>query len=220
MPPPRRSAKRWPSPCRIRWVSATRCIGIPITRDTPRARNSLRSGAGCSSASALFDERLVRNQDDEFNYRIRLAGGKVYVSPRVQVHIFRARPHRPAVQAVLSVRLLAYSGDRKTRAPDHAAADGADAVLRGLCRCSPWRACGGGAGLALILPGRDLLGALLLAGAARIPRRRSPRRRLRAPSLSRRCMPATRWGFGYGMWARLFHAGAWDAQGKMAAISR
>src|SRR5262249_24306710 len=27
----------------------------------------------------LFDERLVRNQDDEFNYRIGQAGGKIYV---------------------------------------------------------------------------------------------------------------------------------------------
>lgn len=28
----------------------------------------------------LFDEELVRNQDDEFNYRIRKQGGKVYLS--------------------------------------------------------------------------------------------------------------------------------------------
>ncbi len=36
----------------------------------------------------MFDERLVRNQDDEFNYRIRRAGGKIYVSPRVQYSYF------------------------------------------------------------------------------------------------------------------------------------
>jgi glycosyltransferase involved in cell wall biosynthesis len=29
----------------------------------------------------LFDEELVRNQDDEFNYRIRKAGGRIVVSP-------------------------------------------------------------------------------------------------------------------------------------------
>lgn len=29
----------------------------------------------------LFDEELVRNQDDEFNYRIRKAGGRIIVSP-------------------------------------------------------------------------------------------------------------------------------------------
>ena len=37
-----------------------------------------------------FDERLVRNQDDEFNYRIRRAGGKVYVSPRFDTRISSA----------------------------------------------------------------------------------------------------------------------------------
>src|SRR5262245_13608248 len=36
----------------------------------------------------LFDERLVRNQDDEFNYRLRRAGGRIYVSPRVRYAYF------------------------------------------------------------------------------------------------------------------------------------
>jgi len=29
----------------------------------------------------LYDERLIRNQDDEYCYRIRKAGGKIYLSP-------------------------------------------------------------------------------------------------------------------------------------------
>ena len=32
----------------------------------------------------LFDELLVRNQDDEFNFRITDRGGKIYISPRVK----------------------------------------------------------------------------------------------------------------------------------------
>ena len=32
-------------------------------------------------ANALFDEELVRNQDDELNYRIRKAGGRIVLSP-------------------------------------------------------------------------------------------------------------------------------------------
>jgi succinoglycan biosynthesis protein ExoA len=32
----------------------------------------------------LFDEELVRNQDDEFNYRIRKAGGRILVTPRMR----------------------------------------------------------------------------------------------------------------------------------------
>lgn len=31
----------------------------------------------------LFDEELVRNQDDEFSYRLRSAGGKILLSPRI-----------------------------------------------------------------------------------------------------------------------------------------
>jgi glycosyltransferase involved in cell wall biosynthesis len=38
--------------------------------------------------AGMFDENLVRNQDDEFNYRIHLAGGKIYVSPRVHYRYF------------------------------------------------------------------------------------------------------------------------------------
>jgi glycosyltransferase involved in cell wall biosynthesis len=32
----------------------------------------------------LFDEELVRNQDDELNYRLRKAGGRVFMTPRMQ----------------------------------------------------------------------------------------------------------------------------------------
>jgi len=32
----------------------------------------------------LFDEELVRNQDDEFNLRLRRAGGKIWQSPRIR----------------------------------------------------------------------------------------------------------------------------------------
>ena len=32
----------------------------------------------------LFDEELVRNQDDELNYRLRKAGGRVFMTPRMR----------------------------------------------------------------------------------------------------------------------------------------
>ncbi len=39
-----------------------------------------------------FDENLIRTEDDEFNYRIAQAGGKVYISPRVRyVYYVRGR---------------------------------------------------------------------------------------------------------------------------------
>lgn len=44
---------------------------------------------GCWRRSAferfgLFDPELVRNQDDEFNFRIRRGGGRLFQSPRIQ----------------------------------------------------------------------------------------------------------------------------------------
>jgi len=33
----------------------------------------------------LFDERLVRNQDYEFNYRLRRAGGRIFYTPAIRV---------------------------------------------------------------------------------------------------------------------------------------
>lgn len=35
-----------------------------------------------------FDEEFVRNQDDEFNYRIRAAGGKILLSPNIRSQYF------------------------------------------------------------------------------------------------------------------------------------
>ena len=32
----------------------------------------------------LFDEDLIRNQDDEFNFRVALSGEKIFISPRAQ----------------------------------------------------------------------------------------------------------------------------------------
>jgi succinoglycan biosynthesis protein ExoA len=35
-----------------------------------------------------FDEELIRNQDDEFNYRLRARGGKILLSPRIRSRYF------------------------------------------------------------------------------------------------------------------------------------
>ncbi|MCZ6800717.1 MAG: glycosyltransferase family 2 protein [Nitrospirae bacterium] len=36
------------------------------------------------SAIGLFDEELIRNQDDEFNLRLKKTGGKIWQSPRIK----------------------------------------------------------------------------------------------------------------------------------------
>jgi glycosyltransferase involved in cell wall biosynthesis len=36
----------------------------------------------------LYDENLVRNQDDDFNYRVTRSGGKIFISPRAQCNYY------------------------------------------------------------------------------------------------------------------------------------
>jgi glycosyltransferase involved in cell wall biosynthesis len=46
-----------------------------------------------------FDEELVRNQDDEFNYRLRKAGGRIFMTPRIRsFYHSRATLKKVAVQ--------------------------------------------------------------------------------------------------------------------------
>ena len=44
----------------------------------------------------LFDEELVRNQDDEFNLRLTRAGGKIWQSPRIRSW-YHTRGHLPSL---------------------------------------------------------------------------------------------------------------------------
>jgi succinoglycan biosynthesis protein ExoA len=165
-----------------------------------------------------FDERLVRNQDDEFNYRIRRAGGKVYVSPRVRYSYFvRARAGQ------LFKQYFQYGFWRipvieKHRRPT---------TLRQMAPTLFYAACvllaAAGAWwrqplLAVALP-VTYASALLLAGAALVPRI-DPRVAACVPIAIATMHAGYAWGLAYGMWARLFHADAWETQGRMAAISR
>ena len=57
---------------------------------------------GCFRRSAferfgLFDERLIRNQDIEFNSRIRRMGGRVVISPRIRLTYFNKASYRGLV---------------------------------------------------------------------------------------------------------------------------
>jgi len=166
----------------------------------------------------LFDERLVRNQDDEFNFRIHRAGGKVYVSPRVRYSYFvRGRVSQ------LFKQYFQYGFWRIPVIEKH----GRPTTLRQMAPTLFYVACllSAAAGvwwrsplLTLALPA-IYVAALLLAGAASVPRHG-----LRVAA----CVPVAiatlhagyAWGLAYGMWARVFRADAWDVQGKMSAISR
>ena len=68
----------------------------------------------------LFDEELVRNQDDELNLRLIKHGGRILLSPRDRLQVFRPRFARQAVADVLSVRLFQAAGRAEGRRRDDA----------------------------------------------------------------------------------------------------
>jgi succinoglycan biosynthesis protein ExoA len=65
--------------------------GIHWTRHGPSGRfevDTVPYGAFRPEAferAGLFDESLVRNQDDEFNLRLRLAGGRIVLDPSIRI---------------------------------------------------------------------------------------------------------------------------------------
>ena len=61
----------------------------------------------------FYDETLVRNQDDELNYRLAKFGGKVFLSPRARSTYFVQGDHPCPVSTILSVWLLAGGGLEK-----------------------------------------------------------------------------------------------------------
>lgn len=68
-------------------------LGIPWARGAENESrvdtDTLTFGAFRPEAfrrAGLFDEELRRNQDDEFNLRVRKAGGRVVLDPSIQVH--------------------------------------------------------------------------------------------------------------------------------------
>lgn len=166
----------------------------------------------------MFDERLVRNQDDEFNYRIGRAGGKVFVSPRVRYTYFvRARIGQLFKQYFQYGfwRIPVIEKHRRPTtlrqiAPTLFYAVCVVFALMGLWWREPL--------IAVSLPAA-YAAALLFAGAITVAEN--------GPCVSA-CVPIAiatmhagyAWGLGYGIWARVFQSGAWDTQGKMAVISR
>jgi succinoglycan biosynthesis protein ExoA len=167
----------------------------------------------------MFDERLVRNQDDEFNYRILRAGGQIYISPRVRYSYFVREHLGQLFKQYFQYGFWRIPVIEKHRRPT---------TLRQTAPTLFYAACVllGLAGwwwdepaLTMILP-VPYVTALFLAGVATAVRGND----LRVSS----CVPVSiatmhagyALGLAYGLLMRFFRANAWDTQGKMAAISR
>jgi succinoglycan biosynthesis protein ExoA len=165
-----------------------------------------------------FDEGLVRTEDDEFNYRITQAGGKIFVSPRVRyVYFVRDRLGKlfrqyfqysfwriPVIRKHKKPTTL-----RQVVPPLFFLAVVVLAVL-GIWLGQPL--------VALALPA-VYLGALGLVAISVIPRK-GLAVALLVPLALATIHFAYALGIAYGAWAAVFHKRAWDQTGTMSALNR
>jgi GT2 family glycosyltransferase len=165
-----------------------------------------------------FDERLVRTEDDEFNYRITQAGGKIYISPRVRyVYYVRDRLGK------LFRQYFQYSFWRIPVIRKHKKPTTLRQIVPPLFFLTMFLLLAVGSWLhqpliALALPG-IYLAALIGVGASVVPRK----------GLAVGCLVpvalatihfAYALGIAYGLFALLFYPRAWDQSGSMSALSR
>jgi GT2 family glycosyltransferase len=165
-----------------------------------------------------FDVRLVRTEDDELNYRIVQAGGKLFVSPRVKyVYYVRDRIGR------LFQQYLQYSFWRIPVMRKH----GRPTTLRQVIPLLFFALLlvGGAAGLWLGRPGLALTlpsgyVAAMVALSLSLVARRGLRVAALVPVAIATMHIAYAAGLAYGILAAVFHARAWELNGRMSALSR
>jgi glycosyltransferase involved in cell wall biosynthesis len=166
----------------------------------------------------LFDVTLVRNQDDEFNFRMTQAGGRVFVSPRVRYSYFvreyssqlfkqyfqygfwripvMAKHHRPTtVRQIMPVAFYLVM---------------IAMLVLGVAIRQPL--------LGLALPALYL--AALLGACLSRWKRHGGAVAIRLPAAIATMHAGYALGMGYGGLASVFHRSAWNHHGRMATISR
>jgi len=165
-----------------------------------------------------FDEGLVRTEDDEFNYRIAQAGGKVYVSPRVRyVYYVRDRLGK------LFRQYFQYSFWRIPVIKKHKKPTTLRQVVPplfflamfvllvvGIWLRQPW--------IALALPA-IYLAALIAVAISVIPRKGLAVAAL-VPLAVATMHFAYALGIAYGAFAAMFYPKAWDQTGSMSKLNR
>jgi glycosyltransferase involved in cell wall biosynthesis len=166
----------------------------------------------------LFDEGLVRNQDDEFNYRIARAGGRIYVSPRVQYSYFVRERIPQLFKQYFQYGFWRIPVIEKHRRPT---------TLRQMAPTLFYVACvvmaiagwwWGLPVLAGILP--VLYAASLMSAGAAAVRRNSLKVSMWLPVAIATMHAGYALGLGYGLAARVFDSRAWEVEGKMTTLSR
>jgi succinoglycan biosynthesis protein ExoA len=165
-----------------------------------------------------FDERLVRNQDDEFNYRITQAGGKIYISPRIRstyfvrerIELLYRQYFQYAFWRIPVVRKHRRPTTLRQLAPLLFYLAMISSLLLGLWLKQPL--------LAVALP--LVYGTILLgSGLALVPRVGFAVACL-VPVAMATMHAGYAAGSTYGLWAAVFQPGAWNYEGPMATLSR
>jgi glycosyltransferase involved in cell wall biosynthesis len=165
-----------------------------------------------------FDEQLVRNQDDELNYRITQAGGRSYISPRVKYvyyvrgrigQLFKQYFHYSFWRIPVLRKHKKPTTPRQLVPPLFFLAVIVLAIV-GTALRQPL--------LALALPA-VYLAALITIAASVIPRQGQAVAAL-VPVAMATMHFAYAAGIAYGLWALAFHRRAWDPGSHMTTISR
>ncbi len=165
-----------------------------------------------------LDERLVRNQDDEFYYRIRQAGGKVYISPRIRYTYFVRERIRQLFRQYFQYGFWRIPVMKKHQRPT-TIRQVVPSLFYLTCICllmiglwfrQPV--------IALALP--LLYAAALLAVGLSVLPKVGLQVACRVPLAIGTIHAGYALGLMYGVWASFFQPRAWDTGGQMATISR
>lgn len=165
-----------------------------------------------------FDVQLVRNQDDEFNYRVTTAGGKVFISPRVRYEYFVRDTPRKLFRQYFQYSFWRIPVIRKHKRPTTLRqivpslffAVMLVLLVVGLALRQPL--------VAFALPCAYVLALVAIA----LPYVRSEGLAVawRVPIAMFTLQAAYAWGMVYGLFAALFYPNAWGTSGRMTTLSR
>ncbi len=165
-----------------------------------------------------FDERLVRNQDDELNFRIAQAGGKCYVSPRVRyVYYVRGRIGQLFRQYFQYAfwRIPVIRKHKRPTTPRQVVPLLFFLTMIALALVGWWF---GQPLVALALPA--LYAAALLAVGIRCTPSAGLKVGALVPLAIATMHVAYAAGLGYGLIAGVFNRRSWSAEGAMAQLTR
>jgi glycosyltransferase involved in cell wall biosynthesis len=165
-----------------------------------------------------FDERLVRNQDDEFNYRLNQAGGRVFISPRVKYRYYVRERLSQLFRQYFQYAFWRIPVIKKHQKPTTLRQIVPPLFFLAVAVFFLYGAWGQDWGLALALP--LIYGGILAVSTITLIPKAGWAVSLRVPPAIVVMHLAYALGLYYGLWACLFKPQAWDPQGSLTAISR